>query len=78
MVAGNETLKLLTEFSSFKYGLSFSNYEEVIANYSVRLGFRMLALDSLIYFIIGCFFEACIGLANFGLAKRFSNELTRR
>lgn len=57
MVAANETLKLLTEFSSFKYGLSFYNYGEVIANYSVKKGFFMLAIDSLIYFAIGCVLE---------------------
>ena len=37
----------------------------------------MLALDSLIYFAIGCFFEVCIGLGNFYLTKRFSGRLTR-
>ena len=77
MVAGNETLKLLTEFSSFKYGLSFFNYGEVIANYSVQLGFQMLAIDALIYFAIGCFFEACSILVNIFIARRRNGRLTK-
>ena len=58
MVAANETLHLLNEFSSLKYGLNFENYDKIKDNYSVKIGFEMLAIDSGIYFIIGCFLES--------------------
>ena len=58
MVAAKETLLLLTQFSSAKFGLDFSNYGTEKNHYSVKLGFEMLALDSLIYFLIGCALEA--------------------
>ena len=39
MVAANETLHLLNEFSSLKYGLNFENYDKIKDNYSVKIGF---------------------------------------
>ena len=60
MVAAKETLLLMTQFSSNSFGLNFDNYGEVRANYSVKLGFEMLAIDASIYFAIGCVLEAIV------------------
>ena len=65
MVAAKETMNLLTAFSSFKYGLNFDNYNEQMNNYSVEFGMRMLGIDIIIYFLIGCALEACVFLAKF-------------
>lgn len=66
MVAAKETLHLLTKFSSLKYGLDFSNYDVVMDNYSVSLGFRWLWKDSFIYFFIGLILEACLSGVSLG------------
>ena len=60
MVAAKETLLLMTQFSSNSFGLNFSNYGEVRANYNVKLGFEMLAIDAGIYFAIGFTLEAIV------------------
>ena len=69
MVAANETLRLLNEFSSLNYGLNFENYDKIKDNYSVKIGFEMLAIDIGIYFLIGCFLESFTVLVTFIIAK---------
>ena len=69
MVAANETLRLLNEFSSLKYGLNFDNYGEMKDNYSVKIGFEMLATDIGIYFLVGCFLESVTVLVTFIIDK---------
>lgn len=77
MMAANEILKLLTEFSSFKYGLDFTNFHEMKDNYSVKLGFDYLGFDFLLYFTIGCILEACIALFHYLVDKNSRKNLAR-
>ena len=72
MVAAKETLLLLTQFSSLKFGLDFSNYDTVMNNYSVKLGFKMLLTDTVIYFIIGFVLEACLIVISYLCNKIYS------
>ena len=77
MCAANETLRLFTEFSSLKFGLDFTNFDQNIDNYSVITGLSMLAIDSVIYFSIGCFLEVCAHLVNFFLKKYDRKKLAK-
>lgn len=70
MVAAQETFNLITKMSSFKFGLNFHNFSEEGDNFSVKLGLQMLALDSVIFFLIGC--------ASEGLVYSVTNWIERR
>ena len=65
MMAANEGLKLLTEFSGFKYGIDFTNFNEVKDNYSVSMSMEFMALDIVIYFIVGLCLEGSRVLFNY-------------